>query len=68
MLNKTLIIIFWPILLKKQDKLAGPQDLAKRLDVGSNEAITFSKTPTLSLVLLMKDFFTKFIKVFVELI
>ena len=54
--------------IKKQDELANPQGQAKRSDASSNKASIFSKVPTLPLIPLTKDLFTKFIKAFVKLI
>ena len=54
------------------DELAGAQGPAKRSNAGSNKALTEAFTPleasTPSLVpLTSKDFFTKFMKVFMEI-
>ena len=52
---------------REQDELASPQELAERLDAGSNKTPTPSETPTLLLVLPTEDLFLKFMKAFVEL-
>ena len=49
-----------------QDKLAGPQGSARRSDAGSHEALILPKAPILSLIFSIKDFFTRFMKTFVE--
>ena len=51
---------------EKQDELASPQGLARRSDAGSNKASTPPKALTPPLVPSTKDFFMKFMKVFVE--
>ena len=57
---------------RKQDELANPQSLATRSDTGSDKVPTPPKALTpleaciLPLVPLTKDFFTKFMKAFVE--
>ena len=52
----------------EQDELAGTQDLGRRSDIGSNKAFTLFQAPTLPLVLpFSKDLFTKFMKVFMEM-
>ena len=57
---------------REQNKLASPQGLAKRSDIDSNKALTLPKIPTppeapiSPLVLSIKDFFMKFMKIFVE--
>ena len=52
---------------KKQDKLACNQGPIKRSYTRSNKALTFSEACTPPLVpFLTKDFFTKFMKVFVK--
>ena len=51
---------------KKQDKLASPQGQAERSDTGSNKAFIPPKAPTLFLILLTENFFTKFMKAFVK--
>ena len=51
---------------REQDKLAGSQSLIKRSDTGNDKAFTSPKAPTPSLILPTKDFFTKFMKVFIE--
>ena len=51
---------------REQDVLANPQSLVKRSDAGSNEAFIPLEALILSLVLLTKDLFTKFMKAFVE--
>ena len=48
------------------DKLAGAQGPAKGSNACSNEALIPPETSTLSLVPPTKDFFTKFMKVFME--
>ena len=50
----------------EQNKLAGPQTPAKRSDIGNNKASIFFEALIPLFVLLIKDFFTKFIKVFIE--
>ena len=51
---------------KEQDELVSPQGPAERLDASSDEASTPPEAPTPTLVIPTKDFFTKFIKAFVE--
>ena len=52
----------------EQVKLAGVQDLARRFDVNSNEALTFLEASTLLFIFsLAKNPFTKFMKMFIEL-
>ena len=53
-------------LTEEQDELASPQGLAGRSNTGSNEALTPPETPTPPLILSTKDFFTKFMKAFIE--
>ena len=52
---------------REQNGLAGTKSLARRSDAGSNEASIPLAALTLPLVPFAKDFFTKFIKTFVEL-
>ena len=52
--------------IKEQDKFVGPQSLAKRSDASNNKAFTSFETFILSFVFYIKNFFTKFIKVFVK--
>ena len=51
---------------EKQDELASPQGLVERSDAGSNKALTPLEALTQPLIPLTKDFFTKFMKAFVE--
>ena len=51
---------------KKLDELAGAQNPTRRLNAGSNEAPTSPEAITPPLVPLTEDFFTKFMKVFIE--
>ena len=51
----------------EQDKLVNPQGPVWRLNVGNNNAFTPLEAPILPLVPSTKDFFTKFMKTFVEL-
>ena len=53
-------------LIGEQDELASPQGPIKRLDVSSHKAHTPLEAPTLPLVPPTEDFFTKFMKAFVE--
>ena len=54
-------------LIEEQNKFASPQCPVKRLDININEAFTPFEALTPSFVFSTKDFFTKFIKAFVEL-
>ena len=55
-------------LTEKLDKLAGAQGPIKRSNVESNKAIIPFEASTLPFVLLLaKDLFTKFMKVFIEM-
>ena len=71
MLNEAFATIFRLILLE-ENELAGPQSPTKISDAGNDEALippktpTSLKAPTLPLILSTKDFFTKFMKAFVE--
>ena len=51
---------------KEQDKLASPQDLARRSDADNNKALTSLEALILPLVYPTKDFLTKFMKAFVK--
>ena len=55
-------------LTREQDELASPQDLAERSDAGSDKTPTPLEALNPPLVPSTKDLFTKFMKVFVELI
>ena len=51
----------------KQNKLTGPRNLVRRLDVGSNKTPTFFETLTPLLIPPpIKSFFIKFIKTFIK--
>ena len=52
---------------EEQNKLAGPQGLAKKSDADSNKALISPEAPIPPFIPLTKDFFTKFMKVFVKL-
>ena len=51
---------------REQDEFVGLQGLARRLNASSNKASILFKASTLLFILLIKNFFTKFIKAFVE--
>ena len=53
-------------LTREQDELASPQGPTERSDAGSDKAPTSPETLIPTLVPPTKDFFTKFIKAFVE--
>ena len=54
-------------LIGEQNELASPQGPARRSAAGSNKAFTPPEAPTPPLVSPTKDFFTKFMKIFVKL-
>ena len=52
-------------LIRKQDELAGPQSLAKRLNTNSNKVFTLFEALILSFIPLpIKNLFIKFMKAF----
>ena len=52
--------------IEEQNELAGPQGLAKRSNASNDKAFIPLKASIPLFVSLTKDFFTKFIKVFME--
>ena len=54
-------------LTRKQNKLVGPQSSVKRFDIGSNEVFTTPEALIALFILLTKDVFIKFMKIFVKL-
>ena len=66
MLDKTLATIFRPIPLESKISLPTPKGQIRKLNAGSNKALTPPEALTPTLVPLTKDLFTKFMKAFVE--
>ena len=54
-------------LIKEQNKLANSQSFIKKSNIRNNKLFTLQNTSTLSIILFIEDFFTKFIKIFIEL-